>query len=224
MPAPKQYAVGIVGTDNGIAAFDNLIVIAVGTDIERRFAVFEIQVLQQARFGLPHDTYVVGSQLGAVAPAHGIEQVVRLFLRRDITVGHLVAFAQILRRHDPREKRRRCNRPARCRPGQRERTRSDGIAALDVFGRRSRNHERTGNQVDSRLAPSGRFARHGDRLDVTDRERHRFRAARRCKKHSGRVEHDFARILVLAARRNENRCGHNHGHQPYESFHITYIY
>ena len=222
MPAPDKFVVGIVGADHGVALLDLGGVVAVGTDVERRLAVLEVGILHESRCGLPYDVHIRSSQLGTVALARGVDQVVRFGFRDDVTVGHLGA--DVLRRHDTGEERRRNERPAGGITRKGERAGLDGIPALDVLGRRSLDGDRRACQVNDRLVPTGGFARRGQCLDVLCRETDRSRPSGLRKEHRRGIERDLARILILAACHDENRRSHDHSHQPYESSHITQIY
>ena len=156
------------------------------------------------------------------ALARGVDQVVRFGFRDDVTVGHLGA--DVLRRHDTGEERRRNERPAGGITRKGERAGLDGIPALDVLGRRSLDGDRRACQVNDRLVPTGGFARRGQCLDVLCRETDRSRPSGLRKEHRRGIERDLARILILAACHDENPRSHDHSHQPYESSHITQIY
>ncbi|CUN52849.1 Uncharacterised protein [Alistipes finegoldii] len=222
MPAPDKFAVSIISPDHGVALLDLGGVVAVGTDVERRLAVLEVGILHESRCGLPYDVHIGSSQLGTVALARGVDQVVRFGFRDDVTVGHLGA--DVLRRHDTGEERRRNERPAGGVTRKGERAGLDGIPALDVLGRRSLDGDHRACQVNDRLVPTGGFARRGQCLDVLCRETDRSRPSGLRKEHRRGIERDLARILILAACHDENRRSHDHSHQPYESFHITQIY
>ena len=222
MPAPDKFAVSIISPDHGVALLDLGGVVAVGTDVERRLAVLEVGILHESRCGLPYDVHIGSSQLGTVALARGVDQVVRFGFRDDVTVGHLGA--DVLRRHDTGEERRRNERPAGGVTCKGERAGLDGIPALDVLGRRGLDGDRRACKVDDRLVPTGGFARRGQRLDVLCRETDRSRPSGLRKEHRRGIERDLARILILAACHGKSRRSHDHSHQPYESFHITQIY
>ena len=222
MPAPDKFAVSIISPDHGVALLDLGGVVAVGTDVERRLAVLEVGILHESRCGLPYDVHIRSSQLGTVALARGVDQVVRFGFRDDVTVGHLGA--DVLRRHDTGEERRRNERTARGVTRKGERAGLDGIPALDVLGRRGLDGDRRACKVDDRLVPTGGFARRGQRLDVLCRETDRSRPSGLRKEHRRGIERDLARILILAACHGKSRRSHDHSHQPYESFHITQIY
>ena len=219
MPAPDQRAAGVVGSDHGVALLDLVPVVAVGSHVERRLAVFQLQVLDQIRPALPDDIDRRGRQPGQVALVHGVDQVVGLLLVDQITVGRLAA--QILGVDHTHEKRRRSRRSAVHLARQGHRTRLYGIiVVVELLGRDDRNG--AVRRVDNGIAPARGFARYRETLDVGGRKTHRHCVAR-IEENGRRIERDRSRFLVLAARSKKND-GRNRANQPCKSFHIVHSF
>ena len=219
VPAPDQRAAGVVGSDHGVALLDLVPVVAVGSHVERRLAVFQLQVLDQIRPALPDDIDRRGRQLGQVALVHGVDQVVGLLLVDQITVGRLAA--QILGVDHTHEKRRRSRRSAVHLARQGHRTRLYGIiVVVEFLGRDDRNG--AVRRVDNGIAPARGFARYRETLDVGGRKAHRHCVAR-IEENGRRIERDRSRFLVLAARSKKND-GRNRANQPCKSFHIVHSF
>ena len=217
MPAPDHRAAGVVGADHGVALLDLLLVVAVGSHIERHFAVAEFRILDQPRLALPHHVNRSRRQRrGSVALVHGVEQIVILRLADDIAVGRLAA--QVLALDHTHEERRRNRRTAFGRTGQHQRT-GLYLVVVERCGGRDRQGLRRG--VDRRIGPARRLVGHREILEVDGLEAHRCGLA--CRQEYGRgVERETARLLVLAAR-SEKYDGRDRANQPCESFHIVHF-
>ncbi len=211
VPAPQQFVVCIVGSYQCVALLDAGRIVFVGTYIERAFLPVEMQVLHQLRRRLPDDSQPGRGQFFlALAFVQGVEQVFRLFLVRQIAVGRVGA--QVFRSRNAHEQGARSHRAATARhAGQHHRARRRRLA---LYGGRGRHRQGLLRRVHFDLFPARRTGGHrkGPQVDVVGRESHRRRAALRQIERRA-VETDVARLLLLAARRQQRRSHRSRGRQ-----------
>ena len=202
VPAPQQVVLVVVGADQGIAALDDRLVVAVFDHEEGDFAVIEREVAQQIHRGLPDDGDAGGRDLRAVALARRIEEVLRIGAVGDVAVRGGIALID----HGRVERDEEGGRNGLAAVGhaaQDDRARRLG---LRIVGRGSLDGHRHGFRrgIEFRLFPARRHARYAVGGDVDARKDDRSRLAALQKQRLLRIGHR-AVLVVLAA--GDRHCG-----------------